>query len=435
MALAPAPLGKRVAAAVIDGILLVVLCIGTFIAPLLMRGFVVPMWGVLVVLIGYSVVPLAALKRTLGMQLFNLELARLDGHAVDIANLLFREFVGRGLFPAAYLITILGGLIAQFFGIGGLLGSSLLTGIMTIACLFAVSLAAAGNLIALDRKDKRTLADLMAKSMVVEGVARPPPTDADDLIEFKLARRSTIVKVIIVEVVLLSSLAALPWLLTRKTGAGQETYDRVARIRIKSLEAEYSAKPNSDKIFNDLAREYRMAGRDEDLQKLMDQKDARLMKRETEREKNLREMFAKEKTRETAGALIELLETQDRGDDAEVVYREWLGETPEASAVAGFSNWLLARDRNETARAEAERALRMNPLVAYGHTFMGIALWRLGKLPEAREELLLALMDDPEDDDASDALSSVKAEIGPLDASGTRVLEKRFKLWTRDAGR
>ena len=90
MALAPAPLGKRVAAAVIDGILLLVLCVATFIGPLLLRGFVVPMWGVLVVLIGYAVVPLAALKRTLGMQLFNIELARLDGHAVDIANLLNR---------------------------------------------------------------------------------------------------------------------------------------------------------------------------------------------------------------------------------------------------------------------------------------------------------------------------------------------------------
>ncbi len=275
----------------------------------------------------------------------------------------------------------------------------------------------------------------MAKSMVVEGAARPPPTDPDDLLEYKLARRSTLVKVIIAEVILLGSIAGLPWLLTRKTGAGEETYDRVARIRIKSLEAEYSAKPNSEKIFNDLAREYRMAGREEDLQRLMNERDARLLKRETEREKSLREMFAREKTRETAGALIELLETQERDDEAVDVYREWLGEKPEPSAVAGFSNWLLARDRNEEARVEAERAIQMDPLVAYGHSFLGIALWRLEKLPEAREELMLALMDDPEDDEASDALSSVKAEIGPLDATKTKALEKRFKTWTRDAGR
>ena len=98
MALTPAPLGKRIAAAIFDGFVLLVLCVATFLGPLLTRGFVVPMWGVLVVLVGYAVLPLAALKRTLGMQLFNLELARLDGHAVDLANLLFREFVGRGLF-------------------------------------------------------------------------------------------------------------------------------------------------------------------------------------------------------------------------------------------------------------------------------------------------------------------------------------------------
>ena len=39
--------------------------------PLFTRGVVVPMWGVLVVLIGYSVAPLAGLKRTFGMQLMD----------------------------------------------------------------------------------------------------------------------------------------------------------------------------------------------------------------------------------------------------------------------------------------------------------------------------------------------------------------------------
>lgn len=432
MALTPAPLGKRIAAAIFDGFVLLVLCVATFLGPLLTRGFVVPMWGVLVVLVGYAVLPLAALKRTLGMQLFNLELARLDGHAVDLANLLFREFVGRGLFPAAYLITMLGGVIARFFGVGGLIGPSMLAGIMTIACMFAVALAFAGNLLALDRKDKRTLADLMAKSMVVEGVARPPPTDPDDLAEFLAARRSTLVKLVVAEVLLLGSIAVLPWVLTHKTGG--EALDRVARVRLQALESEYAAKPTNDKLFNQLAREYQLAGRDEDLKRLMDERGARLMKRETEREKNLREMFAKDKTRETAGALIELLETQERDEEAETVYREWLGEAPEPSALAGFSNWLLARDRNEAARVEAERTVKLDPLVAYGHTFLGIALWRLHRLPEAREELSLALLDAPEDDDARDTLASIVAEIGPLDATAQKSLTKRFKAWTADAG-
>lgn len=432
MALTPAPLGKRIAAAVLDGLVLLVLCVATFIGPLLTRGFVVPMWGVLVVLVGYAVLPLAALKRTPGMQLFGLELVRLDGHAVDVGNLLFRELVGRGLFPAAYLVTMLGGVIARFFGVGGLVGPSMLAGLMSLASMFTVALAFAGNLLALDRKDKRTLADLMAKSMVVEGVARPPPTDPDDLAEFQRARRATIVKLVVVEVLLLASVAGLPWLLTRKTGG--EALDRVARVRLQALEAEYAAKPTNDKLYNQLAREYRAAGREADLQRLKDERGARLMKRETEREQSLREMFAKEKTRETAGALIELLETQERSEEAEGIYREWLGETPEPSALAGFSNWLLARDRNEAARVEAERATRLDPLVAYGHTFLGVALWRLNRLAEAREELSLALLDDPEDDDARDALASVTAEIGPLDAATQKALSKRFKAWSADAG-
>jgi tetratricopeptide (TPR) repeat protein len=229
------------------------------------------------------------------------------------------------------------------------------------------------------------------------------------------------------------SIVGMPWVLTRKTG--REDLDRVARVKLQALEAEYAATPTNDKLFNDLARAYRAAGRDDDLKRLFDERGQRLMKREAEREKNLREMFAKEKTRQTASALIELLETQERDEEAVAVYREWLGDAPAPSALSGFSNWLLARDRNDDAREAAERATKLDPLVAYGHTFLGIALSRLERLPEAREELTLALLDDPEDDDARDALASVTATIGPLDASAQKALEKRFKAWSRDAGR
>ena len=101
----PAPIPKRVVAGLIDTAFIVVLSGIAFAVPILTRGIVLPMWGVLAVMVGYAAVPLAFLKRTLGMHIMGLELVTSQGHAVDLANVLFRELLGRGFFPAAWLFT------------------------------------------------------------------------------------------------------------------------------------------------------------------------------------------------------------------------------------------------------------------------------------------------------------------------------------------
>lgn len=429
----PAPLGTRALAATIDGFIITVLCAVSFLVPLYMRGFVVPMWGVLVVLVGYSVLPLAGLKQTLGMRLMGVELVRPSGHAVDAGNVLFRELLGRGLFPAAYLFTVVAGLLASVFRVGGNVAPVALTGIMTLACAAALVLALVGSLIALERPDKRTLADLMSGSMVVLAPARPLPTDADELAEHHAHRRRVWVRIVAVQVLLLAVTVGLPWLMSQRTS--ESPREKIARLKLESLEAKFRAAPQDNALARELTREYRNQYREEDARRIDDAHRAAISGREAERELSLREAFEKDpRRRDLAESLIGLLEEQDRVDEAEVVYRQYLGDAPAAHHLAGFGNWLASNGRNDAAIIELNRALAMDPLVAYGHTLLGVALARAGRMEEAREHLTLAVLDDPEDETAADALEDVVAQVGPLDGKQRKALEQRVAAWKADAG-
>lgn len=430
--LRPAPMSQRLLAGAVDTALIAVLCAATFLAPLLLRGVVLPMWGVLTVMLGYSVLPLAFFHRTLGMALFGLELARKDGHPVDLANVLFRELLGRGFFPAAYLLTLAASLVASFLRVGGTVAPPVLTGVLTLASAAAVSVALVGHLVALGRPDQRTLADLIAGSFVVRSPVRAPPTDADELADWKAHRAAVTRNVVLVQVGLAVSVLALPWLLTSK--GGETSQQRIARLKLESLEKKFEASPASASLAGDLQREYWALGRNTDADQVEQRHLAALKTLQAGREAELRERFAARPDRENASALLELLDRQGRVDDAEVVYRQWLGDAPTASARAGFGNWLATNGKTEAAVVELERALAVDPLVPFGHTLLGVSLQRLGRLPEAREHLELALLDDPEDEDAREALTAVEQTIGALPGKEKLGLQRRLDAWRRDAG-
>lgn len=444
----PAPISKRVIAGLIDAAFIVVLSGISFAIPLLTRGIVLPMWGVLAVMVGYAVVPLAFLKRTLGLHIMGLELVGRQGHPIDLANLLFRELIGRGFFPAAWMFTIITSLIAFHFGVGGSTTPPLLAGVMTLACSGALCVALIGHVIALGRPDQRTLADLLARSFVVEGPSLPPPTDLEEFDEWKAHRLRVLVRIVLFEVVLMSSVVAFPWLLSSSNGETPKM--KVARLKLESLEAKFEANQGSESLAADLQREYFAIGREDSAQRVLEKHRRALSLEEADREQSLRAQLAEriersgpgvglaaepiEDGRETAETLIALLERQDRVDDAIEVYRQWLGTGATASQLAGFGNYLATNGRTELAVVELERALSMNPLVPLGHTFLGVCLQRLGRLVEAREHLELALLDDPDDEDADDALRLVEGKVGRMPGAEKLALQKRFDSWRRDAG-
>lgn len=429
----PAPISRRVVAGLLDAACIVVLSGISFFVPLLSRGLVLPMWGVLAVMVGYSVLPVAYFARTLGQHVMGLSVVRRDGHPLDLANALFRELIGRGWFPAAYLLTIVAGVVAARLGIGSTSTPPVLAGVMTFLSAGALAVAVVGHFIALGRDDQRTLADLMSGSFVVNIPPRFSPTDLEEYEDWKAHRRRVIRNVVLVEVGLALAIFALPWLLSSSTGETPAQHAR--RLKLEALQVKFDKDPASEALTADLQYELQAAGREADVRAVFERHRKALGVKEAGREARLRAELERSHDRGTARVLIELLEQQDRVDDAREVYLEWLGPTPEPSALAGFGHWLATNGKTVEAIEVLTRAVEADPLVPYGHTMLGVSLQREGRLTVAREHLELALLDEPSDEDAADALREVEGKIGPLEAEGKKALRARFERWKRDAGR
>jgi uncharacterized RDD family membrane protein YckC len=428
-----APPGKRFLAGLIDVGALGLLAVLAFVVPMLLLGVVLPMWGVLAVMLGWSVVPLAFLQQTVGMRLQGLELAREDGHPVDLANVLFRELLGRGLFPAAYLLTVAFGGLAQVLGVMAFVVPTGLGLVMVFVSGMAVVGALAGALVGLSRPDGRGVADLMTKSFVVVAPARKPPDDPDELAELRARRRTVVGRIVAFEVVLAVAIVATPWLLTRR--GGESSAQRTERIKRQGLEKKFAADPSSEPLARELMESMERAGLHDEAQRVLERWRRAAQAKEVDRERVLRENLAKAPTdQRTASLLIELLEDQDRLDDAIAVYRGWLGPTPEPSRRAGFGHWLGVRGREADAVVELQRALGEDPQVTMGHTMLGIVLRRQGRNDEARAELFTALELDPDDEDARDAFDEVVQVAGPLPKQQELQLRATVKRWLADGG-
>ncbi|MDX2014082.1 MAG: RDD family protein [Myxococcaceae bacterium] len=430
-----APVGKRMLAGLIDAAGLVVLSTVAFLVPMRLFGVVLPMWGVLAVMLCWSVVPLAFLQQTVGLRVMGLELARKDGHPVDLANVLFRELAGRGLFPAAYLLTIVFGLLAQAFGVMAFVVPTGLGLLIAVACAGLFVGAMVGALVGLSRPDGRGLADLMTNSFVVVAPARPPPDDPEERAEKASARRGTVVRIVAFDVLLLVGVVAAPWLLTQRK-LGESMAQKTERLKREGLEKKFANAPADEALAGELVTALRRAGLFDEAKAVVEKHQQALEARERERERVLREQLAKTPDDErTASLLIDLLEDQGRLDDAIAAYRQWLGPAPPPSRRAGFGHWLGVRGREAEAITELTQALSADPLVPMGHTMLGIVLEREDRLDEAREQLFYALKLDPSDEDAQDAWARVVEKTGALPKPQEAELAKAVARWTADAGR
>ncbi|MFO0595615.1 MAG: RDD family protein [Myxococcaceae bacterium] len=439
MAFVPKPVApaRRALAGGIDAACLVVLSGIAFFMPLSLRGFALPMWGVLVVLLGYSVLPIAFLRRTFGLSVAGLEVVSVKtGHPLDLGNAMFRELIGRGFFPAAYLLTMVMGVIAMKFELGSTRTPTLVAGVMSFASGGVLTVAVVGHFIALSRPDGRSLADLMSGSVVVEAPALPMPTDLEEFDEEKARRAGVLRNVIIAEVVLALSVLGVPFVLTSKGSESPE--EKIARMRLEGLQAKFDKYPDSEQLTDDLRAELEAQGRkaesDAVAQKHREVLSLKMASREQELRMKLELPGDRVEKREVAQQLISLLDAQERIEEARQAYVDWLGPTPTPAELAGFGHWLATNGKTEEAVTVLQQAIARDPLVAYGHTLLGVSLQRLGRKALAREELHLALLDDPKDEDAADALSAVEAEAGVLPPADLKLLEARVAAWKRDAG-
>lgn len=421
----PAPLPPRIQAGALDAAIVLGLCVVYFVVPLLARGLVLPMWGVLAAVLGCLVVPLAAFKRTLGMRLFGLELVTKDGHAVGAGDVLFRELIGRGFFPAAFLVTVVAGLIANALHLAAFAFPTGPGFLMFVASSAAVAAAILGHVFVMVRKDRRSLADLMARSHV--RVAKPVviPTDVDERADWEADRRKKRNRVVVFEVVLVIGALALPWLLTQRT---ESTGTYAARLKRQQLEARLKANPDDEAAVNALSRAWSAEGRTEEAESMRQALIALQTKKAEERFVSLKARVAAAPDDERV--LVELLDVyEERGmmDEAKAAYRAFLAASKDPELRAGFGRWLWRRGFAEEGLAEVRAVQKENPTLEGLHALAGRILADTDRLEDAQVELVVAMLEDPEDDDTGEVLAAVNEKLGPLPVAKLKQLKKDFE--------
>lgn len=423
--LSPPPLERRVMAGLFDGVVLLAVCAAYFLIPVLTLGVTLPMWGVLAAIIGYSVVPLAVFKQTPGMKLFDLELVAKDGHPVNIGDLLFRELLGRGWFPAAFLFNLVFAYVAMLMGYARVAMPVGLQFVFTLASVMAVFVAVLGHLLALGMADRRTIADMMSKSWVVPKQPRPLPDDKEELEDLRAAKRRSVRNVVIAELLILGIGLGAPWVLTRKT---ESTEQRAARLLKQKLEAQWKANPESDALTNELQRALWALGENDEAARI---RAVHADKVNAAREKRLAELLRQLDARPGDEQLFidALNDLQDRNrlDEAKPRYLKFLAEHPEPEYRAGYASWLGQVGFADEGVEEYRKLVKEAPEFEGINKFFARALVRADRLEEAQVEYQKEVLLDPDDDDAREALEELNQQLGALPKPKIAALQKELK--------
>jgi uncharacterized RDD family membrane protein YckC len=424
--LSPAPLDKRLSAGALDAIALVALCAAYFLVPVVTLGIVLPMWGVLAAIIGYAVVPLAVFRQTLGFRLFGLELVTKDGHAVGLGDVLFRELIGRGWFPAAFLFNLVFGYVAMLLGAARFAMPTGLQALFFLASCLALALAVLGHVLVMTSKERRSIADLMARSFVVKVQPRPAPDDADEAAARKADRARRIRGVFIAEVLIVVFGLGAPWLLTRKT---ESTQQHAARLMREKLEAQFKRDPGDETAARELVRALWEEGHGDEAEKV-EAKHAEAMRGKAEARlvSQLATLDKNPGDEDVLLAALEGLELAGRLAEAKPRYEAFVRLKPEPEYRAGYADWLMNHGYEADAVTEMRRLVKDAPDFEGVHKFLAQALLRANQLPEAQIEYQSEVLLDPDDDDAKESLEELDQELGPLPKAKIAALSKALKV-------
>jgi Tfp pilus assembly protein PilF/uncharacterized RDD family membrane protein YckC len=390
-----------------------------FLVPMALGGLTIPTWAALAAIVGYAVVPLSVFQATPFMWLAGIELVRRDGTRPDPIDVLFREILGRGLGPAAYLVTFLFALIGWAtgrLGVSSPLGGAGLS-LAVLACLGALMIAAAGQALALVSPERRTLADLIARTIVIPRAAAAVEQGADpeEEAERRAQRRARLRNVVLFEAALVLIMVGGPVVAVRAPAAQRASY--AAHLNLEADQRRFESNPTDAEAAQVLAMDYRRTGDEERAAKVEARQVAALSEVNTKREAGLRTALqANPKDDDASDALIDLLEDQGRAGEARAVREAAFRADPNPEAQASYGVWLYERDANAAAVTQLSAALDAGFEAADAHAYLGLALKELGRKAEARAELKRALELDPDLDDVADEVQQLDEELGPAPA-------------------
>lgn len=399
-----APLDKRILAGAVDLLLLGLIVSLYFTLPLLFGGLTLPMWGVFAAVLGYAVAPLALFRATVGMRLFGVELLGKNGHPAQLIDLVFRELIGRGFFPAAYLSTLVAAVIAGWLGILRFAMPSGAGGILLVVSVVLLAATSLGHFLVFTRPDRRSLADLVAKTVVVTRLPRPVPEDEDERQDALRAGRGRVRNLVITEAILLALGVGLPWSLTQRT-PGEHRAEYADRLTRTKLQHQFDRDPADRKLARELQRAYQSAGDYDRADAVTQAHREALAAQDRKSEESLRARVGQNpEDLDGIGLLVELLDRLERPEDAETVYRDAVDAAPTPERRMALGIWLMRRGESQAAEEVFTRAIDEGLAEARAYTWRGHARAEQRRFAHARADFLTALELDPDHAEADEAL-------------------------------
>jgi uncharacterized RDD family membrane protein YckC len=408
----PAGLSARLMAGLLDLFAQGVLCLLLFLLALRFRGVAMPVVTVLVVVLGYSAVPLWVFGATPAMRLFGVHLIRLQGRPLELMDVIARELVWSGILPATHFLTIGAGIVARLLGqpwVQHLTGSPEWLG---LASLLFILLALLGHMAMLARPDHRGLADLMTRTIVVPRQPAPEPVDEDALLEARQHHRRSVRNLLLFQASLLAVNFTLPYAFNRSMD-GNDAY--VARIKLHQSERGFRAGPEDPEAAAQYLDMLREAGGFEGAKQVEAQYRAALGAREAPREAALRERLARDPADLLSfDALTMLLEDQGRTEEARTLFQAFLQADRSAEQRGLYGQWLSQHGLHAEAVEQLERTHQEGTESGETYAALGVSLRALGRYPQARAALQRAIELDPElSEYASGELELLDGEEGP----------------------
>lgn len=408
----PAALDARVGAAVIDTLAIALITALLIYVPLRFTGLLTPTLALCGAVLMWTIAPLWLFRQTLGMRVFSIEMVSKTGHSAELTELLFRELVGRGYLPAIYLMSVLVAVIGSLTGrVAAMVMPTGLPFLATLLAFFFLGLSVVGNLVVFIRDDHRTLADLLAKTMVIPQRTVSLPTDEDDRALFFEQRRAKLRGFVITCLITTLVAWAAPWVLTRRPSP-KDTSGIEARLAKQKLELRFEQDPTDANAAWELAAVYDSEGEQEKAKAVRDRYETAVAEREVKQEAALKSRLASNaEDRDAMEGLLRFYVERGRPQDAKATLQHWVETHDTLDDHTAYGEWLYDYDFNEEAVAELKKAFAIGAdKDPYAQLYLGLAQQELGQKAEAKKALKAALKLDPQLEEAQAALSRLENE-------------------------
>lgn len=405
----PAPLSRRLAAATLDAANVGSVTVAILVAHLYLVGALFPLWVVGAVIVAWTVLPLWAWGRTLGLRAFGLRMIRADGKPMDLLELSFRELIARGAVAVAVLLLAASVPMIEAQGARELPTPSGLWSAVLVVAISNVVLAVVGHGLAAFRSDRRTAQDLLAKVLVVDADAHeratlrllgkePSPQRNEPAEQWRRREGRRVVTTLIgCELACLVFGAGVPLLARVEVSAfdvEERFEERRAARRLESLRGAFDRDPSDRWLVEEYERSLLDRGRVVEAQWVRNRHEEALKLEEEREERALRKQLARAPSWAALDRLVGLLSRKGRVSEARDVYQAYVEVEIDPYGFQAFGIWLYRNRFDAQAVDLLERAIDAGADDAISHAYLGLSLERLGRSREAKSAYRNALRRD-----------------------------------------